>query len=280
VSTGFRGRPVTPTDVAWLLTQSQAQRGRRVPLDSTCPTFSDWATTCLGATGQQFVKQLLRVPYPEPTPVTVVASLAYRRSAIASSFAPKLYGSPFFIGTTPAAYTLAVGTLVVEWVCAGATFSAMLDLGANALSLPACDQVTVSYFSFVPTLPMDISVSLLPVMMPGAVGTLTRTPTIAPAGGQIIALTRQAFARRWKATADSEPNVSPPGVVGPVVVQLIDSLGPIGSAEAVRFGAGVAGVAASDQGWIECTGPATGYICSNLGAGDARVKLCEQVTVT
>lgn len=282
--TTIKGTPTTPTDIAWLLTQSQAQRGRETQIASTCPTFADWVALCLGtSSGLGRVQQLLRVPYPEPTPVTVAIGINMRTDPVANGMAPKLYGYPFFTGTTPAQYQTHCGTVLIEWLCAGAVFGVLVDLGPNIVSIPACDQVTVSYFAHLPpvTYQAAISVAALPAHMPGAVATLTRAPVIVPAGGSVAGLFRSAFARRWKVTADADV-FGPPIAIGPVVVQNLDCYNLADSAESVTFAdfSATAGIPAVQQGWIESAGPSLGYIVNNLGAADIKAKIIEQVQVS
>lgn len=277
------GTPITPATISWLLAVSQAQRGRQAPLVSTCPTFADWVALASGLQSAGKIEQLLRVPYPEPTPVTIVLGLvAPQGGPVNQSTIPKLYGAPWLTGTTPANYTSYVGTFLVEWILAGASYSVMCDLGANAITIPAADQITVSYFAHTPpALGVGISVAALPGEMPGAVATLTHVPTIIPAGSGILALQRQGFARRWKVTADVEPFTTPPIAFGPIVAQVLDSLTALDSAEAVNFPdfIGAGGISAVNQGWMEVAGPAIGYAVSNLGPVDVKAKIIEQIEV-
>jgi len=275
------GSRVTPNLIAWLLGSSQAQRGREVPFVSTCPTFADWVLLCLGGASAGKVEQLLRVAYPEPTPVTVQIGLNLKQGPIANSITPKLYGFPAFVGFVPPLYSTTVGTVVVEWILAGATYSMLLDLGPQAVSIPACDQVTVSFFSFALSPgQFNIGVSILPVHMPGSIGTLTRQPVVVDPGVPAVSLFRQAWARRWKVTADSEP-FAPPAPIGPVVAQVIDQFSLADSAEAVNFAdfSGTGGISAVNQGWIETGGPALGYGLNNLGAFPVKCKIIEQIQV-
>lgn len=274
------------TAVDWLLTQSQAQRGREIPFRSTSPTFADWVLKCIGAASAAAVDLVLRVAYPEPTPVTVQLGFNFKRGPIANSVTPKLFGYPSLIGTVPPLYSTLVGTWVVEWVCAGATYSCLLDLGPQCIALPACDQVTVSFFSFALTAPdadrFVVACSVLPVAMPGSVGTLTRQPVIVDPGVPVFSPFRQAWARRWKVTAAIEPLGSAPAPIGPIVVDVIDSFSLADSAESVEFTSVVpsSAISAFNQGWIECSGPALGYAFHNNGGPDSvKIKLCEQIQV-
>jgi hypothetical protein len=272
--------------LAWISAASQAQRGRRVPLDSTCPSVGAWAAMCLGFPSGGRVVQLLKVPYPSPTPCTVQVALTFNNlGLVANSVAPKYYGWPNlnFGGGTPPDYETNLGTVLVEWLVGGAAFSAAFDLGANGISIPACDQVTVSYFSFVDPLPEGATVNcaVLPIAMPGLVATLTRVPqTVNPAADEVF-LFRQGWCRRWKATASAAGPLVLPVPIGPVVVSVIDSLNLALSAEQVSFADFTAsgGISAVNQGWIEAAGPCMGYAAANLGAVPVVVKLVEQVMV-
>lgn len=283
--TAYRSTPVSQGVISWLLTQSQAQRGRETQLASTCPTFADWVAVALGAAGGAGrVQQLLRVPYPEPTAVTITIGINNRTDPIANAVVPKLYGYPFFTGVTPGAYQTHVGTVLIEWILAGSVFSAMVDLGPNVLSIPACDQVTVSYFAHLPagTYNAAISVAALPGYMPGAVATLTRAPVIVPAGGQVYGLFRSAWARRWKLAADVDVFAAPPVAIGPLAVQNLDAFNLADSAECVNFAdlTATVGIPALQQGWIESAGPSLGYVVNNLGGNDVKAKIIEQVQVS
>lgn len=268
----------TPTDVAWLLTQSQAQRGRKVQAESTCASFAEWVQTCFG--GSIGVRQLLRVPYPEPTPVTVVIGLS-GNGAGGDAIIPKLFGFPWLVGTIPVDATEAAGTVIVSWICAGASFAVMVDLGANVVSIPACDQVTVEYFTHLPNSQPMISVAALPVYMPGAVATLTHVPVVVPAGGFALGAFRQQFTRRWKLTAAANPDPAPavpPVAFGPLVVRMRD-YGD--TSETINFQPAAAnGIPANQQGWIEASGPNLTQVVNNLGAVDVLARIVEQVQVS
>lgn len=276
--------PVTPNLIRWLLGGTQAQRGRDVQFRSTCPTFADWVLLSLGLVSAGKVELLLRVAYPEPTPVTVQLGLNLKHGPIANSITPKLYGFPTFTGFVPPLYSTLVGTAVIEWILAGATYSMLVDLGPNAVSIPACDQITVSYYAFALSPPaadsLSIGVSILPVAMPGSVATLTRQPVVVDPGVPVVSLFRQAWARRWKVTANQEP-AAPPAPIGPVLVEVIDQFSLADTAEAVSFSdfTGTAGISAVNQGWIEVGGPALGYGINNLGATSIKAKIIEQLKV-
>lgn len=269
---------VTPSVIAWLLKQSQAQRGRSEVIEQTCATFADWVNLVSGNGGAGQFKQLMRVPYPQPTPVTVCMSLALP-SMVQTSQRGKLYGAAPF-GVPPAPLQDQVGTILVEWIVAGAQFAVMCDLGAGALSLPAVDQVTVSYATPIPTgaSPGQIAVSIVPALSPGAVATLTKLPAVIPAGAFAPnTAPRQAFARRWKLTACQSPAPGVPVPIGPIVVMVGIGADP---AEQVSFAdfTGSAGVSAVNQGWVEC-GAADNYSAFNLGAVDVLATIIEQLQV-
>jgi hypothetical protein len=275
--TRFQRIATTPTDVAWLLTQSQAQRGRKVQMRSTCATYAEWVQACFGGAPNTH-EQLIRVPYPEPTPVTVTIGLNGNGSA-ADAWVNKLYGFPWLTGVVPVASQVC-GTVLISWICAGASFAVMVDAGANAISIPACDQVTVEYWSFLPNSQPMLSVAILPAYMPGAVSTLTRAPVVVPAGGFVMGLFQQSFTRRWKLTAaanpDPAPNV-PPVAFGPLVMR---KRGTGQAAETINFQPVAAnGIAPNMQGWIEAGGGEVDQILNNLGAVDVLAKTIEQVSV-
>lgn len=268
----------TPADVAWLLTQSQAQRGRKVQMQSSCASYAEWAQACFGGAPNTHV-QLLRVPYPEPTPVTVTIGISANGSA-ADAWVNKLFGFPWIAGTIPVAPSELCGTVLISWICAGASFAVMVDAGANAISIPACDQVTVEYWAYLPNSQPLISVAVLPAYMPGAVSTLTRVPVVVPAGGFALGAFRQQFCRRWKLTAaanpDTAPNVAPPAF-GPLIVRMRDAGD---TSETINFQAVAAnGIPASQQGWIEASGPNVTQVVNNLGAVDVLARIVEQVVV-
>jgi hypothetical protein len=272
-----------------LLKQSMAQRGRVVPIVDTCPTYDDWALLVEGVptiAGQW--EQVLRVGYPQPTPLTIQTSITVAEGRVNGSFARKLFGFPVSPNIPPhvpvLGYTFAVGTILVEWIVAGASFSVMLDLGAQSISIPACDQITVSYTAFQigGASIGDLNVSVVPGLTAFAAGTLTRVPMVVPAGTATTQFARQGFARRWKVSVAEEPLSFPlPGPVGPVVVRVMDTPTIGDSAESVNFSdfTATAGVPASQQGWIECSGVASGYNIANLGPTDIKAKLVEQIQV-
>jgi len=253
-------------------------------LRSTCPTFLDWVTLITGVGGAGQTELLLRVAYPEPTPVTIMAQLAIDQFApVKQAMAPKLFGFP---ADPPAVvlptYQAPVGTLIVEWLVAGAQFSALLDLGAQSLSIPACDQVSISYAAHLAVVPFArLSVVALPVWMPGTVGTLTRTPAVVPAGSAVGFRGRSSWARRWKLTAAEQPLFPVPGPIGTMAVRIYD-IGTGGdSAEIVNFVdfTATAGIIAMNQGWIETGGFTASYEVINLGAADVKCKIIEQIQV-
>lgn len=272
--------------LAWISAASQAQRGRRVPLESTCPSVGAWGAMCLGFPSGGRVVQLLKVPYPSPTPCTVQVALTFNNlGLVANSVAPKYYGWPNFNlgGGTPPGYETNLGTVLVEWLVGGAAFSAAFDLGANGISIPACDQITVSYFSFIDIVPEGATVNcaVLPIAMPGLVATLTRVPQQINPGAVEFFLFRQGWCRRWKATASAGAPIGTVVPIGPLVVSVMDAINVPDSAEQVSFADFTAsgGISAVNQGWIEAAGPCIGYAASNIGAVQLTAKLVEQVMV-
>lgn len=268
---------VTPATIAWLLQQSMAQRARLTPIEQTCGTFLAWTQFARGEPNPDArVEQLLRVAYPEPTPVTVCCQLVPQNlpTTVNSSFRTKFFGAAP-LAVVPAVYQDACGSLVVEWIVAGAQFSALLDLGSGALSIPAVDQVTISYAApfIAPAYAASISVSAVPALMPGAVHTLTRCPVLVAPGVPESLGARQAFARRWKVTAAQELGFA---AFGPLHVRLREVLAE--SAEAIEIPAGI-GALASEQGWIETGGPVRDYEIRNFGATNVYAKLIEQIQV-
>ena len=279
-----RGAPVTINAVSWLLSQSQAQRGRVAPVENTCPTFFDYQLLLQGTGGAGRTRLLQRVAYPEPTPVTITATLTQDNlGALANSFGPRLMAWPPPTGSVvDVSYTTFVGCLLVEWILAGASFAAVIDLGAGVLSIPAVDQVTVSYAAHVASPGFNVQLAILPVLSPVAVATRTGIPALVAAGTSTTYVGRQGYARRWKVTAAEEPLAFPlPGPIGPIVVRCLDTLTLGNSAEIVTFAdfTATAGIPAVQQGWIECGAGVTAYEIINLGAVAVKARIIEQIQV-
>lgn len=270
--------------IDWLLKRSQALRGASAPAESTCTSYAQYQNAIL-AGGTQ-ARLLFRVSYEQPTDCTVTLGIAPGTGQPIDALFPRLSAIPANVGSPhDPSYESSVGAYWVEWLCGGAVQSALVDLGAGALSLPAVDQVTVkfiTFFSLAPPAEGRFVCQVLPTRSPGATATCTRTPVIVD-GFPVASLFRSQWARRWKATiSDGQSALLPPIAVGPVVVDVIDDPGGASlTGEQVTFGGSLAGIGAdaAQQGWIETGGFALSYVMHNLGAAPATVKIVEQIQV-
>lgn len=273
--------------IEWLFKQSAAVRGVSVPLESTCATLTEYQDTYLA--GGTRTRQVLSVRYPRPTPATVQMSLALGTGQPNDAFAPIFFAAPPLPGSPfDPAYIEVLGFFWIQWSCGGARYSLVCDLGAGAVSLPAVEEVTVRYATFVPlvgALGPTLSVSVLPCSSPGAVAIHTRLPVLAAPLSPVFIPFRQQWVRRWCASASQVGGVAAPTVAsGPAVVRVIDNFSLGLSSEQLTFldFGGAPGVSPTNQTWIESRGPAAGYLIENiatLGPGDIHVKLTEQIQV-
>lgn len=270
--------------IDWLLKRSMALRGASAPAESTCATYAQYQDSILS--GGTRARLLFRVSYEEPTDTTVTLGISPGTGQPIDALFPRFTAIPNTIGAShDPSYEAALGAYWVEWLCGGAVQSALVDLGAGALSLPACDQVTVRFITFFTSPPPPearFTCQVLPKASPGATATCSRVPVIVGAF-PVIYNFRSQWARRWKATiSDGQAAFLPPVAVGPVVVDVVDDPGGASlTGEQVTFGSSLAGIGAdaAQQGWIETCGFSFAFILHNLGAAPATVKIVEQIQV-
>ena len=264
-----------------------ALRGASAPAFATCATFSEYENAILA--GGTKAALLLRVAYPRPTDCTVVLGGTLGTGQPSDAFLPSLLAIPPPPGSpAPAAYLVSLGAYWIEWIVGGAVQSTIVDLGANALSLPAVDQVTVKFISFGPfTSGQRFTAQVLPIGSAGAVSTCSRVPVIVTAPNPVFLARRNQWARRWKVTAsDGQLASAVPISFGSIVVSVLDDPAGLLTAEQINFSDAKpparSGMPAAGQGWVEVAGGATGYQIHNtatLGMGPATVKLVEQIQV-
>jgi hypothetical protein len=268
--------------IDWLLRESAIFRGVSVKLENTCLTYGDYQATYLS--GGLGLKQIFATRYPRPCPVTVQFSVDFGlgQPAIDATI-PLSYAQPVVVGMPhPAGYEAWSGFLLVQWGVGASRHSAIVDVGGGALSLPACDSLTVSYAVFSPGIPpsVTLNVGALPYASPGATAIHTRAPFTVPAGLSTLTPFRQQWVRRWMASfSQGGLATDAPTFPGQFVVNVIDNPITGETSESILFGIGGSIPFALEQGWVESRGAGVGYVVWNQGAIDATCKIAEQIQV-